>query len=267
MYIFQIFFSLIFLIKIALLKPKSCDENKCRNCLILKEEKFNDCKCSKWTEDIFKHECHLMECVVCEAEDRVFVGNCYCNKCEYAKSAKEEEKGNDNKIKIITGIVCPCVVIIFAVLLIIYLRYYKCKKRERIRAVFHPNNENIDIRNINNNDNNVNIYNVQRNHHMDNNINSKDKIMDYKIALFDIFTKEEYLGPKQCKKEYEKYNIECTICIEKFKDGIDMVSITPCFHLFHNKCLRDYFQKNKNAKCPNCNFDIINYFNKKENNI
>lgn len=101
MYIFQIFFSLIFLIKIALLKPKSCDENKCRNCLILKEEKFNDCKCSKWTEDIFKHECHLMECVVCEAEDRVFVGNCYCNKCEYAKSAKEEDKGNDNKKKLL----------------------------------------------------------------------------------------------------------------------------------------------------------------------
>jgi hypothetical protein len=32
-----------------------------------------------------------MECIVCEAEDRVFFGNCYCNKCEYAKSAKEEE--------------------------------------------------------------------------------------------------------------------------------------------------------------------------------
>ena len=31
------------------------------------------------------------------------------------------------------------------------------QKKERIRAVLHRNNENIDIRNINNNDNNVNI--------------------------------------------------------------------------------------------------------------
>ena len=82
-----------------------------------------------------------------------------------------------------------------------------------------------------------------------------------------MFNKGEYLGPKQCKKEYEKYNIECTICIEKFKKRIDMVSITPCFHLFHYKCLKDYFQKNKNAKCPNCNFDIIKHFKEKNLNI
>ena len=70
------------------------------------------------------------------------------------------------------------------------------------------------------------------------------------------------MGPKKCKKEYEKYNIECIICLEKFKDDIDMVCLTPCSHLFHNECSYDYFHTNKNAKCPNCNFNIINHYQK-----
>ena len=80
--------------------------------------------------------------------------------------------------------------------------------------------------------------------------------------LYDILADEKYLGPKKCKKEYEKYNIECTICLEKFKDDIDIISLTPCYHLFHNKCLNQYFRKNKNAKCPNCKYNIINHYKK-----
>ena len=82
------------------------------------------------------------------------------------------------------------------------------------------------------------------------------------LTFEEILANGKYLGPKKCKKEYEKYNIECTICLEKFKDNIDMVCITPCFHLFHHKCFYDYFHANKNTKCFNCNYDIINHYQK-----
>ena len=80
------------------------------------------------------------------------------------------------------------------------------------------------------------------------------------ISLDEILSYEKYLGPKLCKKEYQKHNGICIICLEKFKEDIDMVSLTPCFHLFHSNCLDIYFRKNQNAKCPNCNYDIINHF-------
>ena len=91
-----------------------------------------NCKCSKCSDDIFKHKCTSNECSICEMMNEVFFDDCYCKKCEYAKSTKEEEKekGNDNKIKIITGIVCPGVVIIFIILAILYFRCFKCKKKK-----------------------------------------------------------------------------------------------------------------------------------------
>jgi len=50
----------------------------------------------------------------------------------------------------------------------------------------------------------------------------------------------------------------CTICIEEFKDGKSNVSITPCQHVFHYKCLSNWLMKNVlNPKCPNCNHNLL----------
>jgi hypothetical protein len=143
------------------------------------------------------------------------------------------------------------------VIIIIIICCY-CKKR-RISNQNARINENI-INNINKNNNNNNR-NIVIN--INNNINSEGRLNNNNTILDEIFNNEKYLGPKKCKKEYEKYNIECTICLEKFKEDIDMVSLTPCYHLFHNKCLNIYFKKNKMAKCPNCKFDILNHYKKK----
>ena len=64
------------------------------------------------------------------------------------------------------------------------------------------------------------------------------------------------------KKFIKKYGIKdgntWTICIEDFKENKSKVSITPCKHVFHYKCLTNWLVKNvKNPKCPNCNYNLV----------
>jgi len=73
-----------------------------------------------------------------------------------------------------------------------------------------------------------------------------------------------FLGPRKCNENLKKYNTECSICLEILKVENDYVSFTPCNHLFHHKCLNDYFEKTKELKCPNCNFDIMQYYKNKK---
>ena len=60
----------------------------------------------------------------------------------------------------------------------------------------------------------------------------------------------------------KKYGIKdgniCTICIDEFKEKKSKVSLTPCQHVFHYKCLRKWLLQNVlNPKCPNCNYNLI----------
>jgi hypothetical protein len=57
----------------------------------------------------------------------------------------------------------------------------------------------------------------------------------------------------------------CTICIENFKENKSKVSVTPCQHVFHFKCLSNWLFKNvMNPKCPNCNYNFFEEFNKEK---
>ena len=59
------------------------------------------------------------------------------------------------------------------------------------------------------------------------------------------------------KNEYNQYGGGCSICLENFKKK-SIVSITPCNHVFHFKCIKNWLYKNiKNTKCPNCNKDVL----------
>ena len=60
------------------------------------------------------------------------------------------------------------------------------------------------------------------------------------------------------KKEYNEFGGGCSICLAEFKKK-SKVSITPCKHVFHYKCIHDWLYKNiRNPKCPNCNNEILN---------
>ena len=266
---YKILFTFIFLIRQTL--NGQCTENICKGCIRLGAKTFFDCKCSKCTINSFTHVCTIDECEFCRKFGVAFAFDCYCSKCTKENTVEEntveensveEKKENNSTAKIVLSIIS---IFLFLLLLIICCCCGKCiQNRNDSRIIrINPNamnyGNNVNIR-VGYNNNNLNRVNIQTN----DNINSNNIIVpiNKEITLDEIFSDVKKVGPKKCKKEYEKYNIECTICLDKFKDDIDMISLTPCSHLFHHRCLYDYFQKNKNAKCPNCNFDIVKYYKK-----
>ena len=62
-------------------------------------------------------------------------------------------------------------------------------------------------------------------------------------------------------KNTDKTETECSICCGEFKDD-EFVSITPCKHYFHNKCIMEWGYYN--TTCPVCRGDIP-IVDKKEN--
>ena len=155
-------------------------------------------------------------------------------------------KSKKNGLIIFILILLILIVIIIAILIICFII-----KRKKQLAPLEYMNRNIENRNRNENNNNNNniIMNPQ--------LNSFPKV---DVTINSILNNPEYLGPRLCQKEYEMYNNECTICLEKFQVNIDEVSVTPCGHLFHHHCISDYLKKNfSTAKCPNCNCDITHF--------
>ena len=75
------------------------------------------------------------------------------------------------------------------------------------------------------------------------------------------------LAPKKFNKKYGlKDGNTCTICIEDFNEKKSKVSITPCNHVFHYKCLSNWLVQNSiNPKWPNCNYNLLQDFDKKKN--
>ena len=66
------------------------------------------------------------------------------------------------------------------------------------------------------------------------------------------------------KEEYNQYGGGCSICLENFNKK-SKVAITPCKHVFHYKCIREWAFKNILCpKCPNCNHEILK--DKEDNN-
>lgn len=106
-----------------------------------------------------------------------------------------------------------------------------------------------------------------------NNEVNENVINDNKKKIEILLNNPDLLGERICKKEFEKYGSNCTICLEEFKVGIDKVSLTPCFHVFHYNCISEWLKKNvTKITCPNCNYNMSNidkYFiniNKNQNN-
>ena len=159
------------------------------------------------------------------------------------------------------------IIILFLIICIIIV--YCCSKKKRNRHIISREN---NVRTNENDDEEVQIENNK-------------KIIEI------LLSNPSFLGERICEKEYEKYGTNCTICLEELKVNIDKVSLTPCGHVFHFKCVKDWLNKNLsdlNLKCPNCNFDLstmiqnkserssinrigtnnpINYFSDNENQI
>lgn len=52
---------------------------------------------------------------------------------------------------------------------------------------------------------------------------------------------------------------ECVICFEEFQKGVLIKKIPVCHHIFHTKCIDDWFKAkmmDPSHKCPMCNAEI-----------
>ena len=80
----------------------------------------------------------------------------------------------------------------------------------------------------------------------------------------EILLKNSLAPQKFIKKLGIKDGNTCTICIEDFKEKKSKVSVTPCQHVFHYKCLSNWLIQNVlNPKCPNCNYNLLQDYDKK----
>ena len=83
------------------------------------------------------------------------------------------------------------------------------------------------------------------------------KLNENKKKLIVLF--KTILSARKYEKTHNKIDCpRCTICYEDFEVYNSVVSITPCQHIFHFKCLNNWLNQNiLNPKCPNCNFDLM----------
>ena len=133
------------------------------------------------------------------------------------------------------------------VLLIALIIYLCCKKQDtgilggEIRVIGFANNENEFMEE--GEDRKSKTYKLNEN---------KKKLM----LLFKTI-----LGAQEYTKSHKAIDCpKCTICYDDFELYNSVVSITPCQHIFHYRCLHNWLNKNamNNPKCPNCNFDLMN---------
>ena len=142
-------------------------------------------------------------------------------------------------------------IILFACISCIFLIYCFTKRYKRESNYINNYNANLGFRRNVNDFNN--LYNVE--------LERRIKKKTIEVLLSD----PNYLGMKVCKKEYEKYGNTCSICLEELCCEKDYISLTPCFHIFHYKCLSEYMRKSiKNIHCPNCNLDLLESFKFKD---
>lgn len=50
---------------------------------------------------------------------------------------------------------------------------------------------------------------------------------------------------------------DCSVCSEGFRKG-EKIRKLPCKHIFHDKCIMPWLEKN--STCPNCRFNLLEFF-------
>ena len=93
--------------------------------------------------------------------------------------------------------------------------------------------------------------------------NDNNNIIDNKKKIELLFNTQFY-PIKYNKNMLGEENINCSICLENFKEGKSIIILTPCSHIFHFECLKKWGNESiEHFKCPNCNYDFL----KEEENL
>lgn len=120
------------------------------------------------------------------------------------------------------------------------------------------NNNIININNgINHNEENMDIQNEEE---------YELKVLIFKLTFYKKFILNYLIKKlKNLKYEdieiiYDKFNTECCICLNKFKQHEDCIYLEKCNHNFHKDCLLKCIESS-HFLCPLCrNNYTIDYF-------
>ena len=118
---------------------------------------------------------------------------------------------------------------LFIFIIIIFLLILICNIINWIKTTRISNNSSYSINDNNNNNN------LLKKHYLFQN--------DLKLIIYN--------------NDMIKYGEECTICLENFIVNKVRVCLTPCHHIFHFSCLKQYIFKSNDTHCPNCKFDFF----------
>ena len=110
--------------------------------------------------------------------------------------------------------------------------------------------------NMNNENNNTSSRNIQGS-----NMNNENNNLKKKHYLFQNDLKVQIYNENMIK-----FCNECTICLEQFIVNKIRICFTPCNHIFHFSCLKEYIIKSNDTHCPNCKFDFFSLLNDKNIN-
>ena len=118
------------------------------------------------------------------------------------------------------------------------------------------------------------LYKCIRNLYLDNNANNahgyeNNNISKEKNSKNDSLIIKYYLFQNDLKwiiynEDLKKFNENCTICLENFIIEKTKVCHTPCNHIFHFSCLRNYIFQSGDIHCPNCKFDFYSLLKGKD---
>ena len=124
----------------------------------------------------------------------------------------------------IIGYIFFGILLFFFILIIIYNIYLCLRRNDNTSSSYEPN-YNMNIENNN----------LKKKHYLFQN--------DLKYQIYN--------------ENMAKFGNECTICLETFIVNKIRVCFTPCKHIFHFSCLKEYIIKSNDTHCPNCKFDFF----------
>ena len=82
-----------------------------------------------------------------------------------------------------------------------------------------------------------------------------DESQQFEFQIFPITVNPNVKQVKEIKPEIELINFTlpetCSICYVDFQAD-QLITITRCRHLFHQSCLREWFEKATLKTCPFC---------------
>ena len=181
------------------------------------------------------------------------------NKMNIKRFLSECSSTNKNCLKNEKTIFVLLFIVLVGVIIILFIIF--CIYKIIINLCYNISNSN-NTSNENTIDNNNNISN--------NSVNNSDIKNNKSDSNYEneILIKKYYLFQNELKwvfynDKLKKFGEKCTICLENFDKKKSKVCLTPCNHIFHFSCLRNYIFISGDVFCPNCKFDFFSIFNNK----